>query len=118
MYNNQTTLSTVRAAAYDITSLLIKETGTTVLEPIMNLKIIVPSNYSAVVIRDFNGKRRGNILNVESVGDSTSIEGRAALETLVGYSSEIRGICRGSGEWSMELCDYEEVTSNQRAQNL
>ena len=113
IYGKNTSLSTFRAAAYDITANLVRKLGSTVLEPIMKLKLCVPNAYSAQIIRDFNSKRRGTITSVENDGENTNIEGRAALETLVGYSSEFRGICRGGGEWSMELYDYEPIKQQQ-----
>ena len=112
IYTKNTTLSTIRAAAYDITASLLRELESVILEPIMKLKLEIPTTYSAPVIRDFNGKRRGTIVSVESDGDFTKIEGKAALETLFGYSGEFRSICRGAGEWSMELFDYEPITKD------
>lgn len=81
------------------------------LEPIMNLEIVVPEEYMGDVIGDLNS-RRGQVLGTEPRGKGMVIHAHVPLESLFGYISDLRGRTKGQGTASMEFAHYNEVPRN------
>ena len=81
------------------------------LEPIMNLEIVVPDEYMGDVIGDLNA-RRGQVLGTEPRGKGMVIHAHVPLESLFGYISDLRGRTKGQGTASMEFAQYAEVPRN------
>ena len=75
------------------------------LEPIMKLEIFVSKNYMGDVIGDLSS-RRGNILNVNTKINDTTIITNVPLSEMFGYSTVIRSITKGSALYSMEPSHY------------
>lgn len=81
------------------------------LEPIMNVEILVPEAYMGDVIGDLNAKR-GRILGMEAVGGLQRIRAQVPLAEMLRYSIDLRSITGGRGTFKMELSHYEEVPSH------
>lgn len=73
----------------------------TVLEPIMNVSVQVPSEFQGNVMGGLS-KRRGAIANTEPQGEYVSIEAEIPLGEMFGYATELRSATQGKGEYSME----------------
>lgn len=84
-----------------------------VLQPIMNVEIIVPDEYQGAVIGGIN-KRRGTIVDSETSESTATIRCDVPLNDMFGYSSELRASTQGKGEFSMEFSRYEQVLPNQQ----
>ncbi len=82
-----------------------------ILEPIMKIEIEVPSDFQGTVIGDLTG-RRGQLTHSEDDGQSTRIEGEIPLRETFGYSTDLRGMTQGQGQFSMEFAKYRELPSN------
>jgi elongation factor G len=108
------TVSAIRAAAQTCVSKLIKTAQTRPLEPIMDLKIVVPAQFIGKVTSDITGHRRGNIIDLEYVDSSAVIICTAPLSELIGYVSHLRGLTAGGGEFSMELKGYYIVPAKKQ----
>ncbi|KAJ6637685.1 Ribosome-releasing factor 2, mitochondrial [Pseudolycoriella hygida] len=98
--------------------------GCRLLEPIMSIEIVSPSDRTSKILSDL-AKRRATILNVGSKGDSNKvISVLAPLAELSGYSSVIRTISSGAATMSMqphgytEMTPFEEAAALRRAQGL
>lgn len=79
------------------------------LEPVMNLEIIVPEDYMGDVMGDMN-KRRGKILGMEPQEDGTQIIiAEAPQEELLEYAIDLRSMTQARGTFKMTLKGYEEV---------
>ncbi|MBE0481051.1 MAG: elongation factor G [Dehalococcoidia bacterium] len=78
------------------------------LEPIMNVHITVPDNFTGDVMSDLNGKR-ARVLGVSPSDGSSVIEAQVPLAEMLRYSTDLRSITQGRGSYSMEFCHYEEV---------
>jgi elongation factor G len=79
-----------------------------VLEPIMKTEVVVPEEYMGDVIGDLNS-RRGKISSMEAKNKVQHIKSNVPLAEMFGYSTSIRSLTQGRGNYSMEPSHYEEV---------
>ncbi|MDI6641074.1 MAG: elongation factor G [Elusimicrobiota bacterium] len=91
-----------------------------ILEPIMNMEIVVPEVYLGSIIGDLNS-RRGRVLGMEPVGDTTGkkqkVLAQAPLSEVSQYAIDLRSMTKGAGKFKMEFAFYEELPTH-LAQNL
>ncbi len=80
----------------------------TLLEPIMNIEVIVPEEYLGDVMGDLNS-RRGKILGTDASGRFQKIKAQVPEADIFGYSASLRSISQGRGTFSQEFSNYEEV---------
>lgn len=85
-----------------------KKANPVILEPIMKIEVIVPEDYMGDVIGDLNS-RRGKIMNMESKSKLQYIHGQVPLAEMFGYSTTLRSLSQGRGNYNMEPSHYEEV---------
>ncbi|HFL8824189.1 MAG TPA: elongation factor G [Candidatus Azoamicus sp. OHIO1] len=78
------------------------------LEPIMNVDVIVPDDYIGSVIGDLN-KRRGVIHGVEDVAAAKNIKANVPLSEMFGYATVLRSITQGRAVYNMEFVKYLPV---------
>ncbi len=82
------------------------------LEPVMRLEIVVPDEMLGEVIADLTS-RRGKILGMEPSSKGTLIHAQAPHADVRTYSTELRGITKGTGYFTMEFDHYDEVPSHE-----
>ena len=87
------------------------ENNTTLLEPIMKIEVRAPEEYLGGVVGDLNS-RRGEVSDVESVGDLRVVRGVVPIAEMFAYSSALRGATQGRGSFAMELFEYRPVPTN------
>jgi elongation factor G len=85
-----------------------KKANAVILEPIMKTEVIVPEDYMGDVIGDLNS-RRGKIMNMDSRNKVQHIKANVPLSEMFGYSTTLRSLTQGRGNYSMEPSHYEEV---------
>ncbi|MDR3071194.1 MAG: elongation factor G [Endomicrobium sp.] len=85
-----------------------KKASPVILEPIMRTEIVVPEEYMGDVIGDLNS-RRGKIVNMEAKNKVQHIKANVPLAEMFGYSTSLRSLTQGRGNYSMEPSHYEEV---------
>ncbi len=78
------------------------------LEPIMNVEISVPENYSGDIMGNLNG-RRGRIQGMEPKGGSTVIKAQVPLAEMLTYASDLTSMTQGRGTYSMDYSHYDIV---------
>jgi elongation factor G len=79
------------------------------LEPIMNVEVVVPENYMGDIIGDLNS-RRARVLGMEPIGAGRQrVMAHAPMSELGHYATVLRSITQGRGSFSMTLLDYEQV---------
>jgi elongation factor G len=76
------------------------------LEPIMRVEVTVPDDYLGSVLGDINS-RRGLIVDVGAEGQDKLIVARVPLAELAAYSTTLRSITSGRGNYSMEPEGYQ-----------
>ncbi len=77
-------------------------------EPIMEVEVVVPEDYMGDVIGDLNS-RRGHIKHMEPHGGVQAITARVPLSEMFGYSTNLRSMTQGRGNYSMQFAAYDEV---------
>ncbi len=78
------------------------------LEPIMNVEITVPENYSGDIMGNLNG-RRGRIQGMEPKSGSTVVKAQVPLAEMLTYASDLTSMTQGRGTYSMEMSHYDIV---------
>jgi elongation factor G len=78
------------------------------LEPIMKLETTAPEEFQGVVIGQLN-QRRGIIVNTATDAGYVVVEAEVPLKEMFGYSSDLRGMTQGKGEFTMEFLKYSPV---------
>jgi elongation factor G len=80
----------------------------TLLEPIMNVEVTVPDQYTGDVMGDLNA-RRGRIMGMEVQGNLQVIKAQVPQAEMYKYSNSLRSMTQGRGFFTMEFSHYEEV---------
>lgn len=83
----------------------------TVLEPVMEVEIVVPSEFQGAVIGDLN-RRKGVVMSSDQEGDDVTIASHVPLNEMFGYSTSLRSMTQGKGEFSMVYHSHTQVTSD------
>ncbi len=81
------------------------------LEPIMNLEVIVPEDCMGDVMGDLNS-RRGRISGMDARGGNQVIKAQVPMAEVLKYASDLTSLTSGRGLFSMEFSHYEEVPAN------
>jgi len=81
------------------------------LEPVMEVEVVVPEEYMGDIIGDLNS-RRGKIEGMEPRGKAQVIHGRIPLSEMFGYATDLRSLSQGRATYSMQFDRYEEVPSS------
>ena len=88
-----------------------EKAGLVLMEPIMDLEVITPTDFAGDVISDVNGKR-GKILSMDPKSDRELIKAEVALSELFGYSTSLRSRTQGRANFSMTFKRYEKLTKS------
>jgi elongation factor G len=78
------------------------------LEPVMEVEVLVPETFVGDVISDLNTKR-GRILGMEPAGKVTRIRAVAPLAEMARYAIDLKSMTQGRGSFQMRFSSYEEV---------
>jgi len=81
------------------------------LEPVMDVEILVPDQYMGDIMGDMN-TRRGRINGMEKDGKRQLIHAQCPLSEMHRYSIDLRSITQGRGKFTMSFSKYEEVPAN------
>ncbi len=81
------------------------------LEPIVNLKVTVPQNFTGDIIADLNTKR-ARVQGMNPEGGVNIIEAQVPLAEVQHYAIDLRSITQGRGSYRVEFSHYEEVPAH------
>lgn len=76
-----------------------------VLEPIMRVEVEIPTEYQGTIMGGLS-KRRGVIVNSSAHSEYGSVVAEVPLSKMFGYSTELRSMTQGKGEYSMEYLQH------------
>jgi elongation factor G len=85
-----------------------KEADPVLLEPIMQVEVVVPEEYMGDVINDLNA-RRGRISAMSSRGSTQIINASVPLAEMFGYATDLRSVTQGRATYTMHLAHYQEA---------
>ncbi len=91
--------------------LAFMQAGAILLEPIMDMAITVPEEYTGDVAGDLSTKR-ARMSGMEQVRGNTTITAQAPLAEVQRYATELRSISQGRGVYTMSLSHYEPVPNH------
>ncbi len=88
-----------------------KRAGAKILEPIMDVEVVCPEEFTGSVIGDLN-RRRGMPKGQQMKGTGVVIKADVPLSELFGYVTSLRTITSGRGAASLTFSHYSEVPNN------
>ena len=78
------------------------------MEPIYNVEILVPDEFTGDIMGDLSS-RRGKIAGMDPEGRYQKVRGAVPLSELYNYSVDLRSMTSGQGFYTREFSHYEEV---------
>ena len=85
-----------------------KKASVRLLEPVMELEVVTPQDYTGDVISDINAKR-GKILTMGIKQNKDLISAEVPLAELFGYSTDLRSKSQGRASFTMKFKSYVEM---------
>jgi elongation factor G len=80
------------------------------LEPIMDIEVVVPGAYMGAVVGDLNS-RRGKINGMVPRDEATIVAVSVPLSEMFGYANALRNISQGRAVFTMQFAKYQPVPS-------
>jgi len=97
---------------------LATENNTVLLEPVMNIEVESPEEYTGDVIGDLSSRRGVIEEMVTKPGGLTSVTGKVPLAEMFQYATSLRSMTQGRGHFTMEPSSYEPVPASLAAKIL
>jgi len=100
-------------------SLAMKEAAaqadTVLLEPVLELEVLVPDDYVGDILGDLSS-RRGRVVGTDPVGTGRTLVRATTPEAeVVRYAIDLRSMTRGRGSFARRFSHYEELPSHMAA---
>lgn len=89
----------------------IPEASPVLLEPIMDVTITIPEEFTGDVLGDLNSKR-ARVQGMDQRRGMAVITAQAPLAEMQRYATDLRSMTQGRGIHTMEFSHYEEVPSH------
>jgi elongation factor G len=86
----------------------VLEAGPVLLEPIMDVEVVIPEEYLGGISGDLNS-RRGRIMGMDVKGKTQEVKAKVPLAEMFTYANDLRSITGGRGMYTMRFSHYEEV---------
>jgi elongation factor G len=82
------------------------------LEPVMDVRVVVPERFMGDVMSLFNGKR-GRVAGMNPLGDGRSeVTAQVPQAEMHSFPIELRALTQGRGRYTMAAAHYEEVPAH------
>lgn len=88
-----------------------QEANPIILEPVMNMSILIPKECVGDVIGDLNG-RRGRVMGMDTEGKLEVVTAQTPMAEILRYAPDLNSITAGRGSFKTEFSHYEEVPTN------
>ena len=98
-------------AGREVFKKVMMEAGPVLLEPIHNVIITVPEEYTGDIMGDLNTKR-ARVQGMDQRGGKSVITALVPLAEMQRYATDLRSLTQGRGIFSMELDHYEDVPAH------
>ncbi len=93
----------------------VRKAGPVLLEPVMDVEVVLPMEYVGDVMNDLN-MRRGKVEGMSQRADTHVISARAPLSDMFGYATTLRSLTQGRAIYSMQFSNYDQVPGEMVAQ--
>jgi len=88
-----------------------KKATPALLEPVMNVEVVVPPEYTGEVTGDLSS-RRGKIAGMVPRGDVQVVAASVPLSEMFGYATQLRSITQGRAVYSMEFARFDKAPAS------
>ncbi|MBL8259687.1 MAG: elongation factor G [Candidatus Competibacteraceae bacterium] len=96
----------LRVAVAEAARKAFAQAGGLAMRPIMATEVVVPESDVGAVMGDLRA-RRALIRDTETLGEMTVIRCDCALDRLLGYITDLRGMTRGRGQFTMSFDRFD-----------
>jgi elongation factor G len=91
--------------------LSVREAAPVLLEPIMNVRVIVPESNMGDILSDMN-TRRARVQGMDNEKGRSVVTAQVPLAEMQRYTTDLRSMTGGRGVFSMEFSHYEVVPAH------
>lgn len=106
--SNHTTFRGVQAAIHLGIAQAIRQAKPTLLEPVMQIELTTPSEYTGRVMGSLQQKG-GQVTGVTTHADQDLIRAIIPLTCMFGYMTELRSATKGRGSFTMEFSHFDQA---------
>ena len=100
-----------RAAGRKAFRAAMEKVRPTLLEPIMDVEIVTPQEYSGDIMGDLNS-RRGRVQGMDTRGSQQVIKAQVPMSEMLNYQSTLNSITAARGSFHMQFDHYDQVPAN------
>jgi len=86
----------------------VAEAGPVLLEPVMDVEIVIPEEYLGAITGDINS-RRGHMVGMDIKGKSQIVKATVPLSEMFTYANDLRSFTGGRGSYTMRFSHYAEA---------
>jgi elongation factor G len=86
----------------------MKKSSPMLMEPIMEVEVVVPKEYMGEVMGDITS-RRGKVGGMFQRADAQVIAAHVPLSQMFGYATDLRSLTQGRAVYTMQFARYEQV---------
>jgi elongation factor G len=86
----------------------MREANPMLIEPVMDVEVVVPKEYMGEVMADLSS-RRGKVAGMFQRADAQVIAARVPLSEMFGYATDLRSATQGRAVYTMQFSRYEPV---------
>ncbi|HEX8844655.1 MAG TPA: elongation factor G [Pyrinomonadaceae bacterium] len=97
-----------RAAGRKAFRAAMEKVKPTLLEPIMDVEVVAPQEYSGDLMGDLNS-RRGRVQGMEARGNQQVIKAQVPMSEMLNYQSTLNSITAARGSYHMQFSHYDQV---------
>jgi len=87
----------------------LRKANSALLEPIMDVEVVVPEEYLGEIIGDLQA-RRGKIEGIAQRPDAKVVASEAPLSEMFGYATKLRSLSQGRAVYSMQFSHYARMS--------
>jgi elongation factor G len=97
-----------RAAGRKAFRAAMEKVKPTLLEPIMDVEVVAPQEYSGDIMGDLTS-RRGRVQGMDMRGNQQVIKAQVPMAEMLDYQSKLNSITAARGSYHMQFSRYEQV---------
>lgn len=92
------------------------QAGPVLLEPIMNVEVVISDEFMGAISGDINS-RRGRVMGMETRSKYQVLKAQVPLSEMFTYAADLRSMTGGRGSYSMSFSHYE-IVPHKNAQDI
>ncbi len=86
----------------------IRGASPAILEPVMDVQVVVPEEFMGEVVGDIN-RRQGKIAGMNSRETLQTVDAKVPLRQMFGYTTDLRTATQGRGNYTMQFAYFDFV---------